>query len=218
MWCVNLNDGKLLWKIQCWGNNPAIADGYLVALDSFDNQIYCYGKGPSETTVTASPATVGKGNAVLIQGTVTDQSSGAKGSPAISDADQEAWMEYLYQQRPKPENAMGVNVKLTAVDKNGIQQNIGTVTSDANGNYGFTWAPQLEGTYKIVATFEGSGAYAASDATTYLGVGSASATSPSPSVAPPPSGATPTATYLAVVAAVIVIVVAAVALLLRKRK
>ena len=52
LWCVNASDGKLLWKIQCWANSPAIADGYLVILDSFDNQIYGYGKGPSATTVT----------------------------------------------------------------------------------------------------------------------------------------------------------------------
>jgi hypothetical protein len=51
MWCIDLNEGKLLWKIQCWANSPAIADGYVVALDSFDNQIYCYGKGPRATTV-----------------------------------------------------------------------------------------------------------------------------------------------------------------------
>ena len=32
-----------------------IADGFIVGLNFYDNQIYCYGKGPSATTVTASP-------------------------------------------------------------------------------------------------------------------------------------------------------------------
>ncbi|XES77433.1 MAG: PQQ-binding-like beta-propeller repeat protein [Candidatus Bathyarchaeia archaeon] len=221
MWCVDLNNGQLLWKIQCWGNNPAIADGYLVALDNFDNQIYCYGKGPSETTVTASPSVVDNGAAVMIQGTVTDQSAGAMGTPAISDADQQAWMEYLYQQKTKPTDAVGVVVKLMALDQNGNTHNIGEACSDSNGNYGLTWTPPAEGTYKITATFEGSGAYGSSDATTYVGVGSVSAApqSPTPSTAPtPPSSGMPSSTYIAIAGVVIVIIVAAAVLLLRRRK
>ncbi|MCW4017267.1 MAG: PQQ-binding-like beta-propeller repeat protein [Candidatus Bathyarchaeota archaeon] len=224
MWCVDINDGTLLWKIQCWANNPAIADGYLVALDNFDNQIYCYGKGPSETAVTASPAVIANGAAVMIQGTVTDQSEGAKGTPAISDADQEAWMEYLYQQRPKPTDAVGVVVQLTALDQNGNTHTIGEACSDSNGNYGLTWTPPAEGTYKITATFAGSGAYGSSDATTYVGVGAASATpaspspvSPSPSEAPAPTSQMPATTYIAIAIAVIVIVAAAAVIILRRR-
>lgn len=220
MWCVDLNNGQLLWKIQCWGNSPAIADGYLVTLDSFDNQIYCYGKGPSETTITATPATVANGNAVMIQGTVTDQSAGAKGTPAISDADQEAWMEYLYQQKTKPTDAVGVVVQLTALDQNGNTHNIGQACSDSNGNYGLMWTPPAEGTYKITATFEGSGAYGGSDATTYLGVSGVSAApqSPTPSAAPAPTSAMPASTYIAIAVAVVIIIAAAAVLLLRRRK
>ena len=60
----------------------------------------------------------------MIQGTVTDQSPSGrhnvvgsldfslKGTPAISDADQEAWMEHLFQGNTKPANAKGVPVTL----------------------------------------------------------------------------------------------------------
>jgi hypothetical protein len=52
------------------------------------------------------------GNSVLIQGTVTDQSPGAKGTPAISDSSMTGWMEYLYHQQSKPTNAKGVELNI----------------------------------------------------------------------------------------------------------
>jgi hypothetical protein len=242
LWCVDTETGKLVWKIQCWANNPAIADGYIVTLNSFDNQIYCFGKGPSATTVTAEPSIVAKGSSVMIKGTVTDQSAGAKGTPAISDADQENWMEYLYQQRPIPGDAKGVPVILTALDPNGNSQNIGTATSDLAGNFGIMYTPPVEGQYTIMATFAGSEAYGSSYATTYMGVGKATAqpqpistpaptppptatpptVTPSPQVTttpiPPPSSPGIPTTYIVIAVVAIIIVVAAAALALRRRK
>ncbi|MCW4019099.1 MAG: PQQ-binding-like beta-propeller repeat protein [Candidatus Bathyarchaeota archaeon] len=229
LWCVNIADGQLLWKIQHWGSSPAIGDGYLVDLNNFDNQIYCFGKGPSATTVSTPDTAIPLGTEVLIKGTVTDQtpSAEAKGTPAISDVDQEAWMEYLYQQRPMPTDATGVEVHLTAIDPNGNFQEIGTVTSDSNGNYGITWTPPVPGTYKVVATFDGSKSYGGSSATSYFAVAASSsaAISPAPTVTtPPPSQAeapasgTSTATYIAIAAVVVIIAVAAAAVLLRRRK
>ena len=48
IWCIDLTTGKLLWADACWSNGIAAADGYLVSLNLFDNQIYCYGKGPAQ--------------------------------------------------------------------------------------------------------------------------------------------------------------------------
>jgi hypothetical protein len=180
LWCINATDGTLIWKIQCWANSPAIADGYIVTLDSFDNRIYCYGKGPSATTVTASPEVSVHGSSVLIKGTVTDQSAGAKDTPAISDADMEAWMEYLYQQRPMPKDAKGVDVTLDALDPNGNFVHIGTPTSDASGTFGYAFTPEVPGPYKIIATFAGSASYGSSYAETYINVDEAP-----PTTAPP---------------------------------
>ena len=57
--CINATDGTEIWKILNWGQQQTgagmtvISDGFLVSLNLYDNQIYCYGKGPSATTVTA---------------------------------------------------------------------------------------------------------------------------------------------------------------------
>jgi hypothetical protein len=154
------------------------------------------------------------------------------------------WMQYLYQQKPMPADAIGVPVKLTATGPTGQTVDIGTTTSDIGGTFGFSWAPNEEGLYKITATFEGSNSYGGSYATTYLTVGSASAqptTQPTSSVAPTQSGIptqsppittapasptpavepdadNPTETLLIVGAAVVIIaVIGAAAVLLRKR-
>ena len=161
MTSVDAQTGDLKWNISGWyaGNQLVIADGYLVAPNAYDNQIYCFGKGPTETTITASPSVAAQGAIVLIAGTVTDQSPAQKGSPAIADADMAAWMEYLNMQYPCPENANGVPVKLQAIAPDGNTIDIATVTSDANGYYQTHWTVPDQQNYRIVATFEGSESY-----------------------------------------------------------
>jgi hypothetical protein len=196
----------------------------------------------------------------MITGTVTDQSPGGrlnvnsdlevplKGTPAISDADQGAWMKYVYMQQSKPANATGVEVHLTATDPNGNFQDIGTVTSDNDGSYAFGWSPPVTGIYKVTATFAGSNSYYGSYGTTHFIVGKAPAAAvvtpavtpaptqtqtTAPTVAPtavvtvaptpspvviPPTSAAPITTYIAIGVVVIVIIAAAAALILRRRK
>jgi hypothetical protein len=101
-----------------------------------------------------------------------------RGTPAISDSDMDAWMEYMYHQRTMPANAKGVEVTLDAIDPNNNFIHIGTVTSDITGAYGFVWKPEVPGTYQIIATFGGSAAYSASFAQTYMGVGEEVTTPP----------------------------------------
>ena len=50
-----------------------IADGYLTA-SGYDGYTYVFGKGKSETTVTAPDVAVPKGTAITIKGTVLDMS------------------------------------------------------------------------------------------------------------------------------------------------
>jgi hypothetical protein len=213
MRCINASNGAELWRVTHWGNNPAIADGYLIDLNLFDNRIYCYGKGPSTTTVTASPKVSVHGDSVLIEGTVTDQSPGSKDTPAIADADQQLWMEYLYMQRPMPTNAMGVEVTLDAIDPNGNYVYIGTVTSDITGTYGYAFTPEVPGTYQIIATFAGSAAYGPSFAHTYITVDKAP-----PATAPPeyPQPFDYTMHFVGVGIAII-IAIAVATIILRKR-
>ncbi len=98
--------------------------------------IYTIGKGPSAVTVSAPQTGVSVGSSFTITGTVTDQSPGAtayahkigyaNGVPSVSDASQEALMEYIYLQQPKPSNATGVPVRIDVIDPNGNFVNIGT--------------------------------------------------------------------------------------------
>jgi len=204
--CINASNGAELWKMPVYGvsmpsgnagDNFAIADGYLLALNAYDNQIYCFGKGPSATTVTVQNDVITKGSSVIIKGTVTDQSAGTKqqeqaarfpnGVPAIADEDQEDWMEYVYMQQPMSKDATGVAVKLTAIDPNGNYQVIGYATTDIAGNFGKSWVPPVPGDYFITAEFEGSASYGSSFDTTYFTVDPA----PSPAVPIEPEPAEP---------------------------
>ena len=192
--CLDTNTGEQVWSITAWpGYNPGVAmpiigDSRILCLDTHTNQIMCIGKGPSATTVSAPQTIPELGASVMITGTVTDQSPSGKlntnynmdkalkGTPAISDASMDEWMEYIFHDRPKPTNATGVPVKLHAIDPNGNYVPIGTVTSDLTGVYGLKFTPEVPGTYQIVANFEGSNSYGPSTAQTYMAVGEAPAT------------------------------------------
>jgi hypothetical protein len=253
LYAIDAQTGKELWSIlgnlqSSYCSPPAIADGYLVTYNEYDGQLYCFGKGQTATTVTVTP---GVGNVVTIQGMVTDQSPGqtslgisAAGTPAVSDASMEQWMEYLYEQQPMPKNATGVTVTLDSIDPNNNFVHIGNATSDLSGLYSYMWTPPIPGKYTIIATFQGSNSYYASYSETAIGVASAvahaSTTTPpsttpsstgtpaptsavSPSVAPTPtqpaSSAAPSMTlYIAAAAAIIIIAVVAAAVVLRRRK
>ncbi len=218
LFAVDANTGKELWEITGLMHTDAIAEGYLVGYNAYDNRIYCFGKGPSDITVQAPLTAVPSGSGVTITGSVTDQSTGQKDSPAISDADMSGWMEYLYMQKSMPMNAKGVEVKMTAVDPNGQTSVIGTTTSDLGGSYGISWTPTVQGKYQITATFAGSDSYGSSFATTYMTVGSASA-SPSFSTAPNTGSNIGTEVYILLAAvAVIAVVIAASVIVLRRRK
>jgi len=196
--CINASNGVELWKILHWGAGIGgahltqscvnLADGYVVGLDLYDNQIYCYGKGPSGMTVSAPNTAITDGQSVMITGMVTDQSAGAQklakkmgyvnGIPAMSDDSMEAWMEYLYKQQAIPGSATGVDVTLDTLDPNGNFVHIGTVTSDISGGFKKMWEPEVPGEYTVMATFAGSKSFYSSYAQSYVGVSAAPSASP----------------------------------------
>jgi outer membrane protein assembly factor BamB len=199
IFCVDADTGELVWRLTAYPNTAnnalskvIISDDRIMYLDNHDNQIYCLGRGPSATTVSAPQVVPALGSSVTVTGTVTDQSSSGrhningdldftlKGTPAIGDSYMDAWMEYMFHQRPKPTDATGVAVSLDTIDPNGNFVHIGNTTSDSNGNYGLMFTPEVPGTYRIIASFEGSAAYGPSSATTYLSIGNG----PTPTVAP----------------------------------
>ncbi len=264
VYCVNATTGEEIWSIDShspstFGGNGdittgfAVADGYLTYLNLYTMQITCIGMGPTATTVTVSPKVSEQCTPILIEGTVMDTAAGTmqheqaarfpNGVPAVSDASMSSWMEYVYMQKPKPDDVTGVSVYLTAVDPNGNTQEIGTTTTNSLGNYAYAWTPPVPGTYTVTATFEGSESYYQSQAGTSFVVSEAVAAtpvvtptptptpttptptpvqsvSPSPSEAPQPptSSGIPATTYIAIGAAVVIIVAAAAFLVLRRRQ
>ena len=198
--CIDCETGQMVWRLEAYPNpegqtKAVISDGNIIYLDAHDDNIYSLGKGPSATTVSAPQIIPALGSSVMITGTVTDQTTSGrtntagstdftlKDTPAISDASMEAWMEYKFQQRPFPTNATGVPVILTAIDPNGNYIPIGNVTSDLTGVYSCKFTPEVQGTYQIVATFQGSNSYGSSFAQTYMAIGESTPTaSPYPEI------------------------------------
>jgi hypothetical protein len=234
VYAVNATDGSLVWKMLGMagtsggpGTSTMVeADGYLAYYNYYDNQIYCVGKGPSITTVSASDIVQPLGTTVLIQGTVVDNSPGAKTKiqsgifnsvPVVSDESQAAWMEYIYMQKTKPTNATGVPVSIDVLDANGNFRNIGTAMTDTSGSFSISWKPDIVGKYTVFASFIGSESYYPSNAETPLLISEAQATA-TPTTAP---GQSTTDMYFmpAVVAIILVIIIvgAVIVLMLRKR-
>jgi hypothetical protein len=198
--CLDCNTGTEVWRINGgfrqthWGGNSIIGDGIIATMNTYDQRIYAVGKGASALTLSVSPKVGIKGTSVQLEGTVMDVSPGTNsaelttrfpnGVPAISDADMSEWMKYVYMQFERPTQATGVTVIFCAVDPDGQYMDLGRTSSDSYGNYGFAFKPEKEGTYKIIATFEGSGAYYGSTQTTYLTVDPASVSAPMDSEEP----------------------------------
>jgi len=190
VFAVDIETGKQIWNISGIMSLRAIADGYLLGYNAYDSLIYCFGKGPSKTTVSVRSDVISKGESILITGRVTDESMGTKqgvatafypdGVPAIADEYMSDWMEYLYMQQPMPENVEGVEVFLKIQDPNGDWYSA-TVTADSNGMFSHMWAPGVVGEYHVTAMFEGSESYYASQETSTFGVDEAAAAAGVPS-------------------------------------
>jgi outer membrane protein assembly factor BamB len=242
--CIDAFTGEEIWKSLNFVSGAGIADGKIVAGNWYDQRMYCYGKGPSATTVTASPKITEWGRSVLIEGTVTDESAGAKQLiedgkftivPAIADEHMDEWMDYVYMQQNCPTYYTGVEVKLETLDPNNNFYEIGTVTSDASGMYKLMWEPPVPGEYTIIATFTGSDSYGSSWAETAIGIEQSSlgqqmepelmdskptTTEPATSEPAIPTGAPFITTEVVIIALVAVASIIGIAafLLLRKRK
>jgi hypothetical protein len=224
---LNCTDGSLVWSALGFyaRDTSAIADGYLLGWNSYDGQIYAWGKGPSKMTVAAPDPVAYVGAPMIISGTVTDISAGTtqatqaanfpSGVPCVSDDSMSGWMEFVYMQQPCPTNVAGVDVTLDAIDPNNNFVHLGTATSDASGNFGFEWkTPDVPGKYNIIATFAGSESYYASYAETYASVQEA------PAATPPPQYPVPVDYTLTIVGMgiVLLIAIAIIGLLILRKK
>ena len=220
--------GEEIWTLPDWSASGlgtsmapiAIADGIMTFANAYDGQIYAVGKGPSQTNVNIQTNVISQGNSVLIQGSVMDISAGTtqkqqaadfpNGVPAVSDASQTGWMQYVYQQGPCPANATGVTVTLSTIDPNGNSYVIGTATTDALGVFATAYKPEVPGTYKVFATFAGSDSYWQSSSETAFNVMEAPNITPEPTTAAPQSMADLYFLPLSAVMIVLIIVLIAV--------
>jgi hypothetical protein len=197
--CVNATDGTEIWTLMGWGTGmdpgcDVVADGFFAFLNCYDMKVYSVGKGPSALTVTAPNVGLEFGKSLVIRGSVMDIAAGTKqteqaarfpnGVPAVSDESMSAWMEYVYMQKPRPTDVIGVPVSIDVIDSNGNYRNIGTATSDSSGMFTFSWVPDISGDYTVVATFTGSESYWPSYAETSFSVMEAPEATPPPTPTP----------------------------------
>ncbi len=232
--CVNATDGSEIFRINGlmretrWGGNPVIGDSIIAGLDTYDLQIYAMGKGPSKTTITASPSIVAANGGVMISGYVTDISPGTddtaiklrfpNGVPVVNDASQSQWMMYVYKQFERPTNVTGVPVEISVIDANGNYRTIGTATADTNGFFSFAWVPDIAGMYTVYATFAGSNAYYGSSAQAAFSVGIGATGSPGPTGTTAPGSYADQILLPGIIAIIVVIIIvgAVLAILMRK--
>jgi outer membrane protein assembly factor BamB len=195
--CLNVTTGEPIWEMLGWANPYAtqVADGILTYWNNYDHQVYAVGKGPSQMTTYVSNDVITLGQSALIKGNIIDVSAGTKqkeqaarfptGVPCVSDQSQSEWMEYVYMQKPRPTDTVGVPISLSVVDANGNYREIGTTTGDADGFFSFQWVPDIEGKYTVYASFGGSESYWPSHAVTAFAVDPAAPTpTPAPTQAP----------------------------------
>lgn len=228
--CLNATDGSVIFEADGlfrqtrWGGRAIIGDSIIATQDTYDQQIYAIGKGPSTMTLSAPDTAVQANSAVILKGTVMDNSPGTKqadaqlrfpnGVPAVADACQSDWMLYVYKQFSKPMDVVGVPVSIDAVDPNGNYIHLGDTTSDADGQFYLTYTPTVAGQYTIYATFAGSGAYYASYAQNAMVVSAA----PQATATPTPVANTPYEMYTIGMGIAIIAVVAIVGLLILRKK
>jgi hypothetical protein len=216
---IDASTGQQIWKVYGTSEweEQAVADGYYVWFNQNEQTIYVTGPGPSTTTISAPDSRATAGNSLEIKGTVTDQSPALKDTPAISDADQGAWTNYLVEHTAAQPNATGVSVFLTIKNQDGTPVQETTVTSDSNGLFHYAWIAPTSGEYTVTADFQGTQSYGPSSAETAFAVTSVD---PAPT-ALPLKAADYTPTYLGIIIAALVALagaIAAIAVLLRKHK
>ena len=196
----NASDGTEIYQLaaatgEFSAGSFAIADGYTNLFNSYTQQIYTLGRGPSQTAVTVGPDSQTLGGNVVIRGAVTDVSVGLQtteiqgrfpaGVPVCADSSMKDWMGYVHQQQVKPATFTGVDVQLIVLDSNGNYQSIGTVTTDSKGKFSLTYTPTIPGDFQVFASFAGTkGYWPSSDENTFNIVEPAATATPQATQAP----------------------------------
>jgi hypothetical protein len=176
---INAATGDPIWNMTFWNGGGdfsggmAMADGYMALLNSYDNQIYAFGKGPTATTVQTPLTGVTAGQSLIIQGTVMDISAGTKqdtitprfpnGVPAVADDNQTARMEVRVHAEPEANRCYRRASDMTIIESNG-NPNIDTVMTDGvTGSLSYVVTQSVlsagAGKYTVIASFDGTNSY-----------------------------------------------------------
>lgn len=226
---LNATTGQLIsqWPAWVYPLSAAVADGVMIYWNDYDAQVYAIGQGATSMTVSAPDSGVTVDQPIVIRGSVLDVSAGsqqeavkanyANGLPVASDASMSEWMAHVYMQKAMPTNFTGVTVTVAVIDANGNYRTIGTTTTDSTGKYSVSWKPDIDGDFKVIATFAGSASYYGTYATTSFAAGATHATT-QPTAQPVDQ--TQTQMYVLGIGAAIIFVIAIVgaALLMALRK
>lgn len=228
--CLDAETGDVIWRANGlfrqtgWGGLGIIGDSIIATMDTYDQQLYAIGKGPSATMATASPKVSVEGTSVLVEGMVTDISPGTEeyeltarfpnGVPAVCDDNMSDWMLYVYKQFAKPADTIGVDVSVEVLDPNGNVYTVGNATSNSNGYFQVSFVPLVPGDYTILVSFAGSNAYYGSYAETGITVEAAQEVTPPPTY--PPQAPVETYFMLSTIAIIIAIILVGI-LLFRKQ-
>jgi len=179
------------WRLRGYWNVIGIAEGVILATNSFDGYLYAIAKGATTTSVTVAKSDIASGDTIWVTGSVLDNSPALQGAPALSvskggDTSQKqgaqnggsvsAYEENLFMQQPKSLDLVGVPVTVYALNSNGSMYTVGDTVSNGNGDYAISWTPPAQGYYYITTSFNGDDSYYSSYAVTGIEVGPKAAT------------------------------------------
>jgi hypothetical protein len=149
--CLDVETGEEIFRVNGllrqidWGGRAVIGDSIIATMDTYDQRVYAIGKGPSTTTVSATPKVVANGQSIVIEGTVMDVSPGTRdsgiamrfpnGVPVVADENMSEWMLYVYKQFSRPANVKGVWVTFDVIGHDGKWEHVGGTTTDYSGMF-----------------------------------------------------------------------------------
>jgi hypothetical protein len=185
--CVDPITGDTLWEYIMpeptifYSNNLPIADG-IAYIQTESGTMYAFGLGPTTTELMVTDTSLAVGESLAISGEVYDESPASPGAP-VADV---------------PVNLM--------VQKSGEDSwvDIEVVTTDDMGDFISEWTPTSEGTYTIMAKFDGTDSYGWSSKRTVVQVNPAP--TPETPITPEPEAPLIT-TELAIILAVVAVAV-----------
>jgi hypothetical protein len=158
IYALDKDTGEVVWKkTDIWAEHDfVVADGRMYVRVSDVDQVYCYGQGPTKTTLDLSTTQVKGGETILISGQVLDQSPESSGNFNAPCTD--------------------VPVRLFYTPLGGVEvADIATVNTGYAGDYYYEWTvpDDVQGMFSVVANFAGSVDYETSSGQVNFRLGAA---------------------------------------------